>query len=610
MCATVSNGEIIILSDEDEEEADESVLLVEVERERVVENNENVLPVDAADQDLVVTFSRCADLLPHARYDCPIQPFLEAECVINAPVLNNHLICAQCFCYICDKLASQCEMWSSSGMCHCNSHKRSNFWNNLRNSTLLGGLQSFNLTLCEIDSHLRHAEILLRIFKAELSQIFSAYLIGKPAKEYGLKLQGGVHDYTPVFDFVSTFLTLAEKQDSRAAAIMQLGAAEAFVRHYPASGTFVPHLPLANVYVARESLTARVISFLQRQMVMGELTSDFSHKLQEFYKKVTFPGQLKSLKNNLCVRPWEDVLLNSVLRGQNVNGVRKDKGKKDVLVEQISVVQLRMERLQQQGRYRELCRYLRVVQTEDPKIFQQLLDLMPFFLCADGQLSTAIQTLMTTQSSRLSPSLFLSYLQIFNTATLPIQILLQHSDLCRPVPWKPIEGAVPLKRVELVKFALKVLTFSTDVSNDSQCWISVLSLVSPVTGSMCGLPEPSAHFLQESKDLVKSIVLNQNNCNLHIPRQFFETYPDQALLLLLTEALAQRLLKGLLSPLLPLLKCFENNPWAQRWLWDSLSSCEHFKAFLSEMAQERNFNADKMFDFLITLQVSSPNADQ
>lgn len=54
---------------------------------------------------------------------------------------------------------------------------------------------------------------------------------------------------------------------------------------------------------------------------------------------------------SLCVRPWHDVLLVSVLKGQNVSGVRKVKGKKDVLIEQISVVLLRTEVLQQQRRY-------------------------------------------------------------------------------------------------------------------------------------------------------------------------------------------------------------------------------------------------------------------
>lgn len=53
----------------------------------------------------------------------------------------------------------------------------------------------------------------------------------------------------------------------------------------------------------------------------------------------------------LCIRPWDDVLLVSVLKGQNVSGIRKEKGRKDVLVEQISVVLLRVKLLQQQQRY-------------------------------------------------------------------------------------------------------------------------------------------------------------------------------------------------------------------------------------------------------------------
>lgn len=51
----------------------------------------------------------------------------------------------------------QCAVWCQTGICHCNSHKKSKFWSDLRNSALLGGLQNFKLTLAEIDSHLRQA---------------------------------------------------------------------------------------------------------------------------------------------------------------------------------------------------------------------------------------------------------------------------------------------------------------------------------------------------------------------------------------------------------------------------------------------------------------------
>lgn len=115
----------------------------------------------------------------------------------------------------------------------------------------------------------------------------------------------------------------------------------------------------------------------------------------------------------LCIRPWDDVLLVSVLKGQNVSGIRKEKGRKDVLVEQISVVLLRVKLLQQQQRYtkdkqtflgsnavfevfwvekpqtnsvpvymdknqtclcrshryRELCRYIKVTRTDDTKLW-------------------------------------------------------------------------------------------------------------------------------------------------------------------------------------------------------------------------------------------------
>ncbi|XP_072319764.1 uncharacterized protein [Eucyclogobius newberryi] len=244
------DSEVIILSDEDEpEEGEESVLIVEVEHG---DNKNDILSCSALEEDLVVTFTRRPDLLPHARFDCPIQPFVATECELIAPLHNNQLICVQCFCYICDKLASLCEVWSTSGVCHCNSHKKSTFWHNQRNSCLLGGLQNFNLTLCEIDSHLRHAETLLQRFKEELSVKFSVYLSGKAADES--TAQGQVFDYSPVHQFVSCFLDLAEKQDCRAGAIMQLGAAELFVRHYPCPRS-VAFIGLSNVLCVQHVCT-------------------------------------------------------------------------------------------------------------------------------------------------------------------------------------------------------------------------------------------------------------------------------------------------------------------------------------------------------------------
>jgi len=132
-------------------------------------------------------------------------------------------------------------------------------------------------------------------------------------------------------------------------------------------------------------------------MVMANFASVFINKLQDFYlKRIYLPAEMKGMKNrcvmssyqfrehivvhklcfffffffffkkkciyltwcqctqSLCVRPWDDVLLVSVLKGQNVSGIRKDKGKRNILNEPISVVQLRTELLQRQCRFTHL----------------------------------------------------------------------------------------------------------------------------------------------------------------------------------------------------------------------------------------------------------------
>ncbi|XP_051242575.1 uncharacterized protein zgc:112980 isoform X2 [Dicentrarchus labrax] len=613
MCTKVDNEEIIILSDDDDDEDDitcsePSVLIVEVED---VKKNDCPLTSSALDEDLVVTFSRRAEVLPHARYDCPIHPFTATDDETIGPVAGNQLICDQCFCYICDKLASTCVMWFHRGVCHCNSHKRSMFWNNLRNGALLGELQSFNLTLSEMDAHLRLAETMLQRFKQELAARFSSFMEGKNLEEYGLSLpnqQAFIYDYTPVYELVSSFLDEADKQDGRAAAIMRLGATDYFIRHIQLSGNFILKSPMANVADAKVVLLQRVISSMQRQMVTADFTTEFSFKLQDFYKKLLFPSELKSLRNSLCVRPWDDVLLVSVLKGQNVSGVRKDKGKKDILTEQISIVLLRTEVLQQQRRYRELCRYLRVVLADDSNLLQQVRDLIPFFLCMEGDFTSALHSLFTSVSapaSRFTPPLFHFYLSIFETATAPKLVVSQPAQLCYSnAAWEPIKGAVPLPRDVQVKFALRVQRCCSAVFTDSQCWTTLLTVVNAPRGSLTAIPAPSPQFLHEAKNVVNSILPKEPSSNIQIPRFFQEVYPDQALLLLVTGALGLRILNSALSPALPVLNTFKENVWALEWLWDSLSSsAERLSSFLQEVTQEleNTTDGDNLLPFLGTV---------
>ncbi|XP_068177644.1 uncharacterized protein zgc:112980 isoform X2 [Antennarius striatus] len=598
MDSAVDSGAIIILSDDDEDDDEKdcvlenSVEIVERKALKISDSSASPIPLD---EDLVVTFSRRAEVLPHARYDCPIHPFMAADCEAGAPLAVNHLICNQCFCYICDKLASTCVMWCHGGVCHCNSHKKSEFWNNLRKNALLGRLKNFNFTLSEIDAHLRQAETMLQRFREELAVLFSIFLKGKPVEVYGVNPSDEhvlIHDYTPVYEFVSTFLNMADKHDDRAAAIMRLGAAEDFIQHYTGSRAMLIQSPMANTSEAKVMLLQRVISSVRRQMVMSGFTSEFIHKLQDFYKRLCLPAELKNLRNSLCVRPWDDVLLVSVLKGQNVLGVRKDKGKKDVLIEEISVVLLRAEALQRQQRYRELCRYLRVVQTDDFILFQQVKDLTPFFMCLEGDFPRALLNLFPSvapPASRFTPRIFLLYLSIFKTAAAPKLIVSQLAQLCDPeASWEPITGALPLKHDGLVKFTLRILSCCSAVFTDCQCWVTLLTLVSKP------LPTPSVTFLHEAKTVVSSILPVRHCSNIHIPRSFQEVYPEQALLLLVTGALGLRILHAPLCPALPVFTAMKENFWALQWLMGSFLSLktEALASFLQEAKQEAQNNAD------------------
>ncbi|XP_054912525.1 uncharacterized protein zgc:112980 [Poeciliopsis prolifica] len=578
--------EIIILSD-DEDDKDTSCLIVEVEAVKKTV----VSPISPQDEDLVVTFSRRPDVFPHARYDCPIHPFMPTDCERTAPMANNQLICDQCFCYICDKLASLCGMWCSSGMCHCNSHNKSDFWNSVRNRTLLGELQRFNLTLSEVDHHLRNADTMLQSFRGELSALFSSITLDQAmVPDYNMNQQDLSSRYEPVLECVNLFLNKADKKNSRAAAIMHLGAAEEFMRHFQELG-FMGSSSAATTSETIIMLLHRVISSVQRCIIMGDITPSFMQKLQTFYQnRICFPADMRLLKNSLTIRPWQDILLVSVLKGQNVSGVRKDKGKKDVLLETISVVLLRTELLQLQSRYRELCRYLRVVLTDNITLYQHLQDLIPFFKCKLGEFGSALESLfppVNLPASRFTPAIFLLYLRIFETATAPRLTVSQPEQLCfSGASWEPIKDAVPLKRSELVKFALKAQRCSLSVYSDSQCWTSLLKVVCSPHGSPTALPVPSQQFLYESRDAVIN-QLNQQGYNIQISRCFLRTYPDQALLLLVTGALGVRILQGSFSPALPVLHAYKDNSWAFQWLCDGMTSSEdRLSSFLKEITHE------------------------
>lgn len=85
------------------------------------------------------------------------------------------------------------------------------------------------------------------------------------------------------------------------------------------------------------------------------------------------------------------------------------------------------------------------VQSFFPSSLQQLRDLIPFFMCLEGDFSSALIGFLPTvnaPASRFTPQLFLIYFYIFKTATAPHCIIASHPfHLCRSdAVWEPIKG--------------------------------------------------------------------------------------------------------------------------------------------------------------------------
>ncbi|PKU29193.1 hypothetical protein llap_20503 [Limosa lapponica baueri] len=98
---------ILISDDEAESTLGNSVLIVDPLEKSGLEEKKSEAVVDE-ECELMVTFCKQAKVMPHARYDCTIHPFERMECDTCSPLGKNADICNQCYCYVCDKLASEC----------------------------------------------------------------------------------------------------------------------------------------------------------------------------------------------------------------------------------------------------------------------------------------------------------------------------------------------------------------------------------------------------------------------------------------------------------------------------------------------------------------------
>ncbi|MCI4393497.1 hypothetical protein PGIGA_G00158060 [Pangasianodon gigas] len=628
------NIEVIVLSDDEDAGGGHtgaldncSVLIVEEENEKSKDLAETT---EILDEDVTITFSRKASVLPHARYDCTVS-FSFTDSDVSHPESENAAFCEQCFCYICDQLASQCKFWTVPGFCHCNAHKRSVYWKSLRDKRIMGYLHELKFTFnpADMDSDLRRAETSLQEFARCLALKYAAFLMetGNPNRQIACACpchstnskaaESGsangsaagcsrcyiehqklvLYDYTPVTECVYAFLDEARKEHPKAGSVMALGAIKLFITH---SASGITHAPAIS-HVALE-LFWRAMSMVQILLVDADFPASFVKQLQDFFQILPLPPDFRKFRNGLIVLSWDDPLLSAVLKGQNVTGVRQVKGRRpETLHEAAVVVRTRVLKLQQQKRYRELARYLKVVKSDNAAKLQVMRDWIPLYLCKVGDYAGATDSLLSSMygsscpASRLSPAQFCAYLRIFMSGHAPHSIPHPPQDELGPYPqnvhavqtdpllsstWTPIEGGSNLlKRQEILKFALRVLNCNNAVFAHAESWIKVLKFANTSSSSSSSssgpdgacLPEPSYIFLTRTRDVATGILSELNRTSrIQIPKSFQNGYPDQALLLLATQALAWRLLHSRLQPILTVILTFKSNPWVMRWLFSSL----------------------------------------
>uniref|UniRef100_A0A8C1VI12 Zgc:112980 n=1 Tax=Cyprinus carpio TaxID=7962 RepID=A0A8C1VI12_CYPCA len=583
---TEHNIPIIILSDEDDDEGDflrshndSSVLIVETER-----NDADVSKhIEELDEDLAITYSQTATVLPHARYDCTLA-FCRAEQDVSGPLQDNAKHCDQCFCYICDKLASTCELWTIPGICHCNAHKHSVYWKALRDKSLMGFLHELNFTFdpLDMDSDLRLAETSLQKFAGSLAMKYATFLLGFESPNHSANCRCTCHrninsntqsqtigckgcyqhhfkmleyDYTVVSQHIKMFLNEAMKGNPKACVVMLLGAIKLFVSH-----TTPGIIQAANTVSETVSkLLWRFMTKVWTILVGFDFSGSFIKQLETFYHKLPRPSNC-TLPKSLSVLPWDDPLLSAVMKGQNITGERQAKGRRhQVLFEPLVVIQARVCKLQQQNKYRELARYLKVVKSiNNPTgAVCHMLSLMPGATC---------------HASRLTPQQFRAYLRILTSGHAPDvaqEFDAGNGHMIIPDPllstkWTPIEGSNSFKMIEVLKFALRVLDCNTIVFADSETWVYLLSVVSSNFTTPDGVPvgafyaEPDVTYQTVTRDAASAILEELTTTSrIQIPKAFERGYPDQARLLLATQALVLRIFHSQLKPILGIIMCFK-----------------------------------------------------
>ncbi|XP_074914660.1 uncharacterized protein LOC142045258 isoform X3 [Buteo buteo] len=552
---------ILISDDEAESTLGNSVLLVDPLEKSALEEEKSEEVVDE-ECELMVTFCKQAKVMPHARYDCTIHPFERMECDTCSPLGKNADICNQCYCYICDKLASECQNWTTPSLCHCNAHNKSKFWKDQRDFALAGVLVMFNLDLTDIDADLRHGGSLLIKFIQELSVEYNKYLVGE-------RMPPTQHEC-----FCLPKLPPGQCNICRSRNMEIVYKSWQNLGHTDSLKLAVP------------CLLQRITTQLQRMLVLCDFPKNLYEKFVNFFQSISLPCHCFGFSNSLNVVPWDHVLLTTVLKGQNVTGQRTQKGRKVFLWETLPVIEARVEKLVDKKNYKEVVRYLRAVKCNDTKGLRDLRDKIPFYLCKTGDFLDAAHSLLFPVNSlacctacRITPFQFEVYLKMFRTGSVPTG-----KDMLEPGPW--ITVGSPLKDGVLVKQALKLLYNNVSLYRNPKCWSSLIMILGSSnflekSGHLhpLSLKEPPLDFqkgvLAASGGLLEEL---KSKINVSLPPAILSPHlHHEACLILAVQAVQQMLFCDLpyLTSFLEIALAFGNNFWALRLLLDHLSYEEH-----------------------------------
>ncbi|CAJ0915190.1 unnamed protein product [Ranitomeya imitator] len=454
--------------------------------------------------------------MPHARYDCSMHPFTRFEEETQIPIEKNASFCAECYCYLCDKPASECLHWTTPEYCHCNAHNKSQYWKQQRDVALVGVLTMFNLDLTEIDTELKEGGNKLHCFLLDLWPVYQEYLKGSLLKRDTVepclcschKGKAVNHkcnmctlnhtlvkffNYSLVHKTVTDFLNHIDEEKPKAAAVMLLGTAKELIIHKVLPNPFTLKDPLANI---KDSSV--------------------------------------NLMTSLNVMRWDNCLLTSVLAGQNLTGVRTSKGKKESLWEALTVVQSRVRKLENDKSYRQLVRYLNAVQCPESAGLVNLRKKLCFYICKYGDFSTAAYSLIVPRGTQgsickyFTPALFELHVAMLRLRSCPPGNEAEWTDV-----WAPQSGS-PLKRGLLIRTALHILFSNNNLFRESKCWSSLVRMwcMSEMLSKegrvmpLC-LYEPDKAFLQKVMSSSCSILDElQRVPNVFLPQPFHKYTPS------------------------------------------------------------------------------------